>query len=168
MPSPTHKNQVIPAVTVAVITVSDTRTERTDASGTLVRELLTAAGHQVVHYEVVPDEPDQLTRVLKALPPVPGCRAVLINGGTGIAARDTSYEAVARLIDKRLDGFGELFRSLSYAEIGPAAVLSRALAGTIAGRIVFLTPGAPTAVRLALEKLILPELPHLAWLLNPV
>ena len=98
---------------------------------------------------------------------MPGCRAVLINGGTGIAARDTSYEAVARLIDKRHDGFGELFRSLSYAEVGPAAMLSRALAGTVAGRIVFLIPGAPTAVHLALEKLILPELPHLAWLLNP-
>ena len=167
MPTPMHKDQVVPVVTVAVITVSDTRTEQTDTSGALVRELLTAAGHQVVHYDVVPDEPDQLTRVLEALPPVSGCRAVLINGGTGIAARDTSYEAVARLIDKRLDGFGELFRSLSYAEVGPAAMLSRALAGTVAGRIVFLIPGAPTAVHLALEKLILPELPHLAWLLNP-
>jgi molybdenum cofactor biosynthesis protein B len=162
-----HKDKVVPAVTVAVITVSDSRTEQTDASGSLARALLGAAGHQVVHYEVVPDEPDRLTRVLGALPAVPGCRAVLINGGTGIAARDTSYEAVARLIDKRLDGFGELFRSLSYAEIGPAAMISRVLAGTVAGRIVFLIPGSPTAVRLALEKLILPELPHLAWLLNP-
>lgn len=149
---------------VVVITASDTRTPADDESGRIIRELLADAGHAVTHYEVVPDDP----KVIRALVIEHVARddAVIINGGTGIAARDSTIEAIRPLLDKELEGFGELFRMLSYQAIGSAAFLSRALAGTAHGRIVVALPGSPAACKLAMEKLLLPELGHMAHLLK--
>ncbi len=158
-----HKKQAKQQVTCAVITVSDTRTEANDTSGRTTRELLEQAGHRVGLYRIVKDEPEVIRQLLAELANADQVQAVLLNGGTGISRRDTTYEAVAGLLEKRLDGFGELFRALSYQEIGPAAMLSRATAGTYGNLIVFSTPGSTAAVRLAMEKLIVPELPHLVW-----
>lgn len=163
MPYEDHKAASKGSVDCAVITVSDTRTEETDESGKIMKDLLASAGHRVVHYEVVKDEPDLIRGLLKRLGDGGGCQAVLLNGGTGISRRDTTYEAVASLLEKRLDGFGEIFRHLSYLEIGAGAMLSRATAGAYRDMIVFSTPGSRNAVRLAMEKLIVPELSHLVW-----
>ena len=151
------------AVNVAVLTVSDTRTEETDRSGALIKELVARAGHQIVAYQIVRDESEPIQAALRTFVANPDVQAIICNGGTGIAPRDVTVEVVGSLLDKRLDGFGELFRMLSYQEIGSAAIMSRALAGTYAGRIVFATPGSTNAVRLAMEKLILPQLDHLVW-----
>jgi molybdenum cofactor biosynthesis protein B len=145
-----------------VITVSDTRNLETDAGGRLVVELLEAAGHPVVLREIVPDEPAEIEGVLRGVLARDGVGAVLLTGGTGIAPRDLTPEAVAPHLERTIPGFGELFRQLSFEEIGPAAMLSRALAGVAAGRVVFVLPGSRAALRLALERLILPELGHLA------
>jgi len=166
MPADEHRAQAQTqgAVPVAVVTVSDTRTPQTDTSGALIQSLLTTNGHLVADYRILPDEPDQIAAVLDALTtPEHPCKIIIFNGGTGISPRDGTYEALAAKLEKTLPGFGELFRSLSYAEVGAAAMLSRALAGTYQGRVVFSTPGSTNAVRLAMEKLILPELQHLAW-----
>mgnify|MGYP005846131669 FL=1 len=158
-----HRAAAPQRVRCAVVTVSDTRTPETDTSGTLIREGLERQGHVVVAYQIVPDEPERIGPLLDELAARDDCDAVLINGGTGIARRDTTYEVVAARLEKRLDGFGELFRMLSYQEIGPAAMLSRATAGVYRDRIVALMPGSPNAVRLAMEKLLLPELAHLVY-----
>lgn len=163
MPYQDHKEASKGSVDCAVVTVSDTRTEETDESGKIMKDLLTAAGHRVVHYEIVKDEPDQIRGLLSRLAEGGRCQAVLLNGGTGISRRDTTFEAVASLLEKRLDGFGEIFRYLSYGEIGSGAMLSRATAGAYRDMIVFSTPGSRNAVRLAMEKLIVPELSHLVW-----
>ena len=163
MPYEDHKAASKGRVDCAVITVSDTRTEETDESGKIMKDLLTAAGHRVVHYEIVKDEPEHIRGLLARLAEGGGCQAILLNGGTGISRRDTTYEAVAFLLEKRLDGFGEIFRALSYQEIGAGAMLSRATAGAYRDMIVFSTPGSRNAVRLAMEKLIVPELSHLVW-----
>ncbi|MCS7168846.1 MAG: molybdopterin-binding protein [Gemmatales bacterium] len=149
-----------PATQVAVITVSDTRTEANDVSGQLARQLLTQAQHHVVFYTIVPDEPERVRELFHRLDTYPNLDVVILTGGTGIAPRDQTYEVVQALLEKRLDGFGELLRYLSYQDIGPAAMLSRAIAGTWHGRLVFSLPGSPAAVRLALEKLILPQIHH--------
>jgi molybdopterin adenylyltransferase len=151
----------------AVITVSDTRDEQTDKSGQLIRQLLEAGGHRIVHYRIVKDSPLQIKGELAILVENPKCQAILLNGGTGIAPRDTTYDTLAKMLEKRLDGFGELFRYLSYQQIGPGAMMSRALAGTLRGRIVISMPGSPGAVELAMEKLVLPELGHLVGTLSP-
>ncbi|WP_041436623.1 MogA/MoaB family molybdenum cofactor biosynthesis protein [Thermomicrobium roseum] len=151
------------SVRCAVVTVSDTRTVETDTSGALIRERLERAGHAVVFYAIVPDEREEIGRLVDELVQRPDCDAVLLNGGTGIARRDVTYEAIAERIEKRLDGFGELFRWLSYREIGTAAMLSRALAGVYRGRIVIAMPGSTGAVRLAMDELVLPELAHLVF-----
>ncbi len=141
-----------------VVTVSDTRTAADDASGNAIVELLTKAGHEVVDRRIVRDEPSLVRDVILG---VDGAADVVITtGGTGITARDSTYEAIASLLEKRLDGFGELFRMLSYAEIGAAAMLTRAAAGTIGRVAVFSLPGSEHAVRLAIAKLILPEIGH--------
>jgi molybdenum cofactor biosynthesis protein B len=158
-----HQQHASRAVGCALITVSDTRTEATDTSGRTIRELLEAAGHAVRQYAVVKDEPAQIRERIAAAVADEGCRAVLINGGTGISTRDRTFEAVAGLLEKRIDGFGELFRMLSFAEIGSGAMLSRAVGGVYQGRVIFCMPGSTNAVRLAMEKLILPELGHLVW-----
>lgn len=152
------------AVPVAVVTVSDTRTPETDTSGQLIHERLAAAGHQVVAYQIIKDEPDQIHTLLDTLTAADHpCKIIIFNGGTGISPRDTTFDALSKKLEKVLPGFGELFRMLSYPEIGAAAMLSRAVAGTYRGRIIFSTPGSSHAVALAMEKLILPELQHLAW-----
>lgn len=136
----------------------------TDESGKLIRELVERAGHRVVHYEIAPDTPELIERAVAGN--LARIDALILNGGTGIAPRDSTIEVVRRMMDKELDGFGELFRMLSYAEIGSAAFLSRALAGVVQGKIVAALPGSPAACRLGLEKLLLPELGHLAHLLG--
>jgi len=150
-------------VRCAIITISDTRTAATDTSGATIRELVTAAGHSVMSLQIVPDDPAQLAAALRVLAARTDCDAILTNGGTGIARRDATIEAIEPLFDKRLPGFGELFRMLSYSDIGAGAMLSRATAGVVGRTLVFCMPGSTGAVRLALEKLILPELAHLAW-----
>jgi len=155
-----HREEEFRAVSVAVLTVSDTRTEATDESGELIRSLCAAAGHTIRHYGIVPDEPADVRAVVKEWVSQPDVEAVLINGGTGISTRDRTFEAIDSLFERRIDGFGELFRALSYQQIGAAAMMSRAAAGLVSGRPVFSMPGSPGAVRLAMEKLILPELGH--------
>ncbi len=147
-----------------MITASDSRTAATDESGRLVKELLTAAGHRVGYYEIIPDEPERIRSAIGAN--LPRLDALIISGGTGIAARDSTFEAVRSLLDKELEGFGELFRMLSYQEIGPAAFLSRATAGVSRGKLLVSLPGSPQACRLGLERLLLPELGHIASLLG--
>jgi molybdenum cofactor biosynthesis protein B len=145
----------------AVITVSDTRDEQTDRSGQLIKALLETQGHEIVYYTIVKDSPLMIKGELALLTQNARCRAVLLNGGTGIAPRDTTYETLQGLLEKRLDGFGEIFRYLSYQEIGSGAIMSRAVAGTYKGRIVVSMPGSTAAVQLAMEKLVLPELGHM-------
>lgn len=149
-------------VSVAIVTVSDTRTPETDVSGKYLREQLETSGHRVHSSRIVRDEPDQVEAVLDELA-AGGVQIVLFNGGTGISRRDTTFDVLNRKLEKPLPGFGELFRMLSYQEIGAAAMLSRAAAGVYRGKVIVSTPGSPAAVRLAWEKLILPELQHLAW-----
>ena len=156
-----HRAAAPSRVRCSVITVSDTRTEDTDTGGRLLRELLTERGHQVVGHSIVRDEPTVLRAAIERQLNTPEVQAVITTGGTGISRRDGSYEVIAELLEKRLDGFGELFRSLSFAEIGPSAMLSRACAGTAHGKILISLPGSQNAVRLGLTKLILPELGHL-------
>jgi molybdenum cofactor biosynthesis protein B len=162
-PSIQHREAAPDVIRCAVLTVSDTRTEETDTSGALIRQLLTAAGHEVVDYRIVKDEPSQIRGWLEGWVRRDGIDAVLSNGGTGIANRDTTYDVIARLLEKRLDGFGELFRMLSYGEIGAAAMLSRAVAGVYRGRVIVAMPGSTNAVRLAMERLILPEIGHMVY-----
>ena len=142
-----------------VLTVSDTRTEDSDRSGRAIHDLLTAAGHTISGRAIVRDEPTQVrNRIIQECQS--GTQVIIATGGTGITSRDGTYEAVAGLLEKRLDGFGELFRMLSFGEIGSAAMMSRAVAGTVRGRVVFVLPGSENAVRLAMTRLILPELTH--------
>ena len=156
-----HRAASPQVLSCAVITVSDTRTLETDTGGQLVLELLAIAGHRVRERAILPDEPRQLRDLLYRLAAAGKVDAILLTGGTGLASRDLSYETVRGLISKELPGYGELFRMLSFQEIGSAAMLSRAVGGLL-GRVVVLTmPGSPAGVRLALEKVILPELAHL-------
>ncbi len=154
-----HRHEAPKVLRIFVVTASDTRGEAEDESGAFLREAVVRAGHVLAGYRLVKDEPDQLRAALDAAAAA-GAHAVVVNGGTGIAVRDRTFEAVSSRLEKRLDGFGELFRMLSYAEIGAAAMLSRAVAGVWDGRAVFSVPGSSAAVRLAWEKLIGPELGH--------
>ncbi|WP_028399974.1 MogA/MoaB family molybdenum cofactor biosynthesis protein [Ectobacillus panaciterrae] len=162
-----HKQKAKQHVRCKVVTISDTRTKETDKSGALMISLLEEHGYEVTSYEIVKDDQASIQEAI-----VSGCDrsdvdVVLTNGGTGITKRDVTIEAVKELIDKEIVGFGELFRMLSYTEdIGSAAILSRAIAGTIGNKAVFSTPGSSGAVRLAMTKLILPELRHVVWELN--
>jgi molybdenum cofactor biosynthesis protein B len=161
-----HKAHAPTRIRCLVCTVSDSKTPETDTSGQLIRDLLAGAGHEVVGYQVVRDEPSQVHAVIHQACTHPGVQVVIFTGGTGITARDQTFEAIDTLLEKRLPGFGELFRWLSYQEIGSAAMLSRAQAGVRAGRAIFSVPGSPAACRLAVERLILPELSHIAGLLG--
>lgn len=156
-----HRADAPASVPCLVLTVSDTRTRDTDSSGQAIADLLVAAGHTVVARELVPDDPIKVADAIRGHLGRKHVRAVIATGGTGISRRDSTYEAVTALFDIQLDGFGELFRMLSFEQIGAAAMLSRACAGVAAGTIVFVLPGAEAAVRLAMEKLILPELGHI-------
>ena len=158
-----HREAAPESVGCAVITVSDTRTAETDRSGRIMIDSLEAGGHTVVHYTIVPDEPERIREQLEHCAADSRIEALLFNGGTGIASRDTTYDVLSGAIEKVLPGFGELFRMLSWEEIGAAAMLSRATAGVYRGRILFSTPGSSNAVRLAMDKLIVPELGHLVF-----
>ena len=149
-------------VPIAIVTVSDTRTVETDKSGQTIRALVGEAGHAIVDYRIAQDEPEQVAQALDDFA-AGKARLIIFNGGTGISQRDRTYDVISRKLEKTLPGFGELFRMLSYEEVGSAAMLSRATAGVYHNTVVFSTPGSTNAVRLAVEKLILPELQHLAW-----
>ncbi len=161
-----HRAHARRSVGCAVLTVSDTRTPETDTSGAAARELLEAAGHRVVGHAILPDEPELVAQHLRTLLADDVVEAIIVNGGTGLAPRDGTYEVVVGLLEKRIDGFGELFRHLSYAEIGAAAMLSRAVAGVAARTIVASLPGSTAAVRLGLERLLVPALGHMVALVR--
>jgi molybdenum cofactor biosynthesis protein B len=156
-----HKAHAPAKVHCLVITCSDTRTTETDTSGRLIMKLLAERGHETADYHIVKDEPAQITAAIAAGLANDAVQAVIVNGGTGISRRDSTFEAVDSMLEKRLDGFGEIFRYLTYLDIGSPAIMSRATAGIVKGRVLFSTPGSENAVRLAMEKLILPELGHL-------
>jgi molybdenum cofactor biosynthesis protein B len=156
-----HKAQAPRSVRCFVITVSDTRTEETDTSGRAIADLLANAGHIVAGRAIVKDEPALVRSLMERQLARGDVQVIITTGGTGISSRDSTYEAVQALLEKRLDGFGELFRMLSFEQVGAAAMLSRAIAGLAAGKIVVSLPGSEAAVKLALERLLLPELGHL-------
>jgi len=158
-----HRAAAPHVIRCAVLTLSDTRTIETDSSGAYILSALTGAGHDLADYRISPDDPEAIRKLVTKWSSDAGIDAILTNGGTGIAKRDSTYDALTGLLDKRLDGFGELFRMLSYQEIGAAAMLSRAMAGTIGSTIVIAMPGSSNAVKLAMEKLVLPELAHLVF-----
>jgi molybdenum cofactor biosynthesis protein B len=148
-------------VACAVVTVSDTRTPQTDSGGQLVCELLAAAGFRIAAREIIPDDPARMRSLIERFRDDGRVAAVLLTGGTGLSSRDQTFETVSAMITRPLPGYGELFRMLSYHEIGAAAMLSRAVGGLVGTTVVLTMPGSPAAVRLAVEKLIVPELRHL-------
>lgn len=160
-----HAHDQPVSICCAVITVSDTRSPAEDRSGQFIQSALLAAGHQIASYAIVRDEPLQIQSHLQALADRADVQAVIFNGGTGIAPRDRTYDAIQVLLEKELPGFGEMFRALSYPEIGSRAIATRATAGIYRGLLVFSLPGSTNAVKLGLEALILPELVHLTRLL---
>jgi molybdenum cofactor biosynthesis protein B len=164
--APHHRAAAPRTVGCAVLTVSDSRNASDDVSGAAIRDLLAQAGHQVRSYTIVRDEPVAIRTAVTAAVENRETQAVLVNGGTGIAPRDVTIESLAGLWSKQLPGFGEIFRALSFDAIGPAAFLSRATAGVVGGKFVAVLPGSPAACRLAVERLILPELGHVAELLG--
>ena len=161
-----HKGKAHRTVRCAVITLSDTRTEETDTSGKRIKDLLAEQGQSVVAYRILKDEPEQLAAVVQALLAQPEVDAIITNGGTGIAPRDTTFEAIQGLLEKEISGFGEMFRMLSYADIGAAAMLTRATAGVANGKVIISLPGSTGAVELGMTKLVLPELGHMMFLLR--
>jgi molybdopterin adenylyltransferase len=156
-----HKQRAPAAVRCFIVTVSDTRTEETDTSGRAIAELLAAAGHHVFGRVIVKDEAALVRGTIERQLASGDVDVIISTGGTGIAARDTTFEAIDALLEKRLPGFGELFRMLSYEQIGSAAIMSRATAGISARHVIVALPGSEAAVRLGMEKLVLPELVHL-------
>lgn len=165
-PSIEHKAQAPASVACFILTVSDTRTPDTDSSGRAIRALLEEAGHSVAAHAIVKDEPTQVASAVRAQLADDRVHVIITTGGTGISSRDGTFEAVSGLFAKRLDGFGELFRMLSFNEIGSAAMMSRATAGTIGRKAIFVLPGSENAVRLAMTQLILPELGHVVQQLH--
>ncbi|MDQ6732810.1 MAG: MogA/MoaB family molybdenum cofactor biosynthesis protein [Nitrospirota bacterium] len=161
-----HKAHAPHCVTCVVITCSDTRTSQTDTSGQLMMRLLKEHGHDLDGYHVIKDDPAQIRSLIEEAAANDAVQAILVNGGTGISKRDSTFEAVDGMLEKRLVGFGEIFRYLTYKDIGSSAIMTRATAGVFRGRIVFSTPGSEGAVRLAMESLILPELGHIVQQLN--
>jgi molybdenum cofactor biosynthesis protein B len=157
-----EKAAALGVIPLAIVTVSDTRTPETDVNGQYLMAQIRAAGHQFVAYRIVPDESAQIEAVLDELC-TSAARLILFNGGTGISTRDTTFDVLSRKLEKTLPGFGEIFRMLSYQQVGAAAMLSRATAGIYRGKLIISTPGSPAAVELAWQKLILPEIQHLAW-----
>lgn len=158
-----HREQAKPSIPCGVITVSDTRTEETDKSGQLIRRMLEAEGHQTQAYHIIKDEPSLIRPLLMELLAREDLDALIVNGGTGVAKRDVTFDVIQSIVDKPLPGFGELFRMFSYDEIGSAAMMSRAMAGTVAEKVIFSMPGSSGAVRLAMEKLVLPEMGHIVY-----
>jgi molybdopterin adenylyltransferase len=165
--APGHHAKDARTVACAIVTVSDTRTADDDTSGAEIRRQLEAAGHRVEAYRIVADEPALVERIVEELADSGLVDVVLLSGGTGIAARDNTFEAISSLLTKRIDGFGELFRMLSYEEIGAASMISRAVGGLVGTTAVFSMPGSTAACRLAMEKLIVPQLAHVVGLARP-
>ena len=157
-----HKAQAPVSVACSVLTVSDSRTPDTDTSGRTIRQMLDEAGHPVTGHAIVKDEPAQVTSYVRAQLADPRTQVIITTGGTGLTSRDGTFEAIDRLLEKRIEGFGELFRMLSFQEMGAAAMMSRAMAGTVSRTAIFVLPGSEHAVRLAMTRLILPALGHLA------
>ncbi len=158
-----HREAAPETIQVAILTISDTRTREDDTGGDTVQELLEAAGHEIVRREIVRDDAPRIRTVLIDLLADSDVDAVVTSGGTGISGRDTTYEVVDRMIEKKLDGFGEIFRMLSYEEIGAAAIMSRAVAGAVGTKFIASLPGSRNAVRLAMEKLLVPEMAHVVF-----
>ena len=158
-----HRESAPETVGVAVLTISDTRTRETDTGGDTAEVLLREAGQEIVARQIVRDEAASIRTSLIDLLARPDVDAVVTTGGTGISARDTTYEVVDRMIEKKLEGFGEIFRMLSYEEIGAAAIMSRAVAGSVGTKFVASLPGSRNAVRLAVERLLVPELAHIVF-----
>lgn len=156
-----HKEKGKASVGCFVLTVSDTRDESTDQSGRLIKTLLAEHGHRLAGYRIVKDEPAEIEALLRQTLADGEVETVIVNGGTGIAPRDGTYEVIDRLLDKRLDGFGEIFRFLSYQDIGSAAMMSRAVAGSASGKVLISLPGSKGAVELGMRRLVLPELGHM-------
>ncbi len=156
-----HKKKAAKSLGIMAITVSDTRDETTDQSGQLIKEMLAEAGHQTVGYQIVKDEPNEIDSLLRQTLGRKDLQVIILNGGTGIAPRDGTYEVVERLMQKRLDGFGEIFRYLSYQDIGSAAIMSRACAGIAGDKVMISLPGSKGAVQLAMGQLVLPEMGHM-------
>lgn len=156
-----HKERAKKSLGCFVVTVSDTRDESTDQSGQLIKSLLGGEGHRLAGYRIIKDEPAQIQALLHEILGQRDVDAVIVNGGTGISPRDGTYEVVSRFLEKRLDGFGEIFRFLSYQEIGSAAMMSRAVAGSAKGKVLISLPGSKGAVDLAMRRLVLPELGHM-------
>lgn len=165
MSSGEHKKRAKQSLRCVVVTVSDTRAVETDTSGQILLKGLEGAGHTVVHYRIVRDEPEQIRAVMEQVGEME-CDAAIFNGGTGISKRDRTFDVIDSMLEKRLPGFGEVFRYLSYLDIGSAAIMSRATAGSYKGKVIISIPGSPAAATLSLEKLILPELPHMCWELS--
>jgi molybdenum cofactor biosynthesis protein B len=158
-----HRESAPAHVRLGVLTISDTRTPENDTGGDTIEELMRGAGHEILERRIVKDDAARIRTELVNLLARPDVDAVITTGGTGISARDTTYEVVDRMIEKKLDGFGEIFRVLSYEEIGAAAILSRAVAGTVGTKLVACLPGSRNAVRLAVEKLLVPEISHVVF-----
>ena len=158
-----HREAAPEHVRLAVLTISDTRTPENDTGGDTIEELMRGAGHEIVERRIVKDDAARIRTELVNLLARPDVDAIITTGGTGISARDTTYEVVDRMLEKKLDGFGEIFRMLSYEEIGAAAILSRAVAGTVGTKLVACLPGSRNAVRLAVEKLLVPEIAHVIF-----
>ena len=158
-----HRESAPEHVRLAVLTISDTRTPENDTGGDTIEGLMRDAGHEIVERRIVRDDAARIRTEIVNLLARPDADAVITTGGTGISARDTTYEVVDRMIEKKLDGFGEIFRALSYEEIGAAAILSRAVAGTVGTKLVACLPGSRNAVRLAVEKLLVPEISHVIF-----
>jgi len=160
-----HKDKAPEHIRCFVITVSDSRTEETDTSGRLIQDMLKENNHEVVDYKIIKDDQKEIKKLLEGAEQK-SAQAIIINGGTGISRRDSTFEALSLVLEKKIDGFGEIFRYLSYQEIGSPAMMSRAIAGTSKGRIIISIPGSKSAVRLAMSKLILPELGHMVFEAN--
>ena len=161
-----HRAAAPATINCFILTVSDTRTSETDTSGRTMRDVLIKNGHSVVGYKLVPDDPVQIEDVMREQITNSEVQVILTTGGTGITSRDSTFEIVDKFLTKKLDGFGELFRALSFQEIGAAAMLSRATAGTANHTAIFVLPGSEPAVQLALTKLIVPELGHVVQQMN--
>lgn len=161
-----HKCHSLKNVAVAVITVSDTRTKENDESGKYIMKKLEENIHKIISYSIIRDEKKLLRDELEKLINNDDVQVIITNGGTGISRRDVTIDVVENMFDKKLDGFGEIFRYLSYKEIGSPAVMSRAVAGTVKNKIIICLPGSLGAVKLGIEKLIIPEIGHLVWEIN--
>jgi len=156
-----HKEKAPRSVSCAVVTISDSRTEQDDESGRLVKDRLSQNGHRVVDYAILKNEADSIKKQIDELLRQEGLQVIITSGGTGVSHRDLTVEIVSPILEKKLDGFGELFRFLSYQEIGTASMMSRAVAGVVGGKVILCLPGSLGAVTLAMDKVILPEIAHM-------